>query len=251
MIRIEGLWAGYGGLDILRGVDLRVEQGSINCIVGPNGAGKSTVLMTMSGLLRPRRGSIVIDGVDLAGKPPAAILHAGVVQVPQRHGLFSKLTVRQNVLMGAYIHRRRRKHLEQRYDQLAERFPLLGERPDVPAGALSGGQRRTVEFARAMMLDPKVVLLDEPTLGLDPLSLTVIRDSVRAIHSDGVTVLMVEQNVRFGLAMAERATVMSAGQVALTGTAEEIRDRPNLMDVFFGAARRERPTAPDRSQPST
>jgi branched-chain amino acid transport system ATP-binding protein len=251
MIHIEGLWAGYGGLDILRGVDLRVEQGSINCIVGPNGAGKSTVLMTISGLLRPRRGSIVIDGDDLAGKPPAAILRAGVVQVPQRHGLFAKLTVRQNVLMGAYIHRRRRKHLEQRYDRLAERFPLLGERPDVPAGALSGGQRRTVEFARAMMLDPKVVLLDEPTLGLDPLSLAVIRDSVRAIHSDGVTVLMVEQNVRFGLTMADRATVMSAGQVALTGKAEEIRDRPNLMDVFFGAARRDRPTAPDRSQPST
>ncbi|MCW2861989.1 MAG: Amino acid/amide transporter ATP-binding protein 2, family [Actinoallomurus sp.] len=246
MIHIEGLWAGYGGLDILRGVELHVEQGSINCIVGPNGAGKSTVLMTISGLLRPRRGSIVIDGVDLAGKSPAAILHAGVVQVPQRQGLFAKLTVRQNVLMGAYIHRRRRKHLEQRYDRLAERFPLLSERPDLPAGALSGGQRRTVEFARALMLDPKVMLLDEPTLGLDPLSLAVIRDSVHAIHSDGVTVLMVEQNVRFGLALADRATVMSAGEVALAGTAEEIRDKPNLMDVFFGAAPRARPAAPDR-----
>lgn len=246
MIHIEGLWAGYGGLDILRGVELHVEQGSINCIVGPNGAGKSTVLMTISGLLRPRRGSIVIDGLDLAGKSPAAILHAGVVQVPQRQGLFAKLTVRQNVLMGAYIHRRRRKHLKQRYDQLAERFPLLSERPDVPAGALSGGQRRTVEFARAMMLDPKVMLLDEPTLGLDPLSLAVIRDSVHAIHSDGVTVLMVEQNVRFGLALADRATVMSAGEVALAGTAEEIRDKPNLMDVFFGAAPRPRPAASDR-----
>lgn len=251
MIHIQGLWAGYGGLDILRGVDLRVEQGSVNCIVGPNGAGKSTVLKTISGLLRPGRGSIVIDGVDLAGRSPAAILHAGVVQVPQSGGLFAKLTVRQNVLMGAYVHRRRRRRLERRYDELAQRFPLLGERPEVPAGALSGGQRRTVEFARAMMLDPKVVLLDEPTLGLDPLSLEVIRDSVRAIRSDGVTVLMVEQNVRFGLTLADRATVMSAGQVAFTGTAKEIRDRPDLMDVFFGAARRDRPAAPDRTQPST
>ena len=238
MIHIEGLWAGYGGLDILRGLDLRVEQGSINCIVGPNGAGKSTVLKTISGLLRPRQGSIVIDDVDLGGKPPATILHAGVVQVPQKHGLFAKLTVRHNVLMGAYIHRRRRKHIEQRYDQLAQRFPLLRERPDAPAGSLSGGQRRTVEFARAMMLDPKVVLLDEPTLGLDPLSLAIIRDSVRAMRSDGVTVLMVEQNVRFGLALADQATVMSAGRVALTGTAEEIQDKPDLMDVFFGSARR-------------
>jgi branched-chain amino acid transport system ATP-binding protein len=238
MIHIEGLWAGYGGLDILRGLDLRVEQGSINCIVGPNGAGKSTVLKTISGLLRPRQGSIVIDDVDLGGKPPATILHAGVVQVPQKHGLFAKLTVRHNVLMGAYIHRRRRKHIEQRYDQLAQRFPLLRERPDAPAGSLSGGQRRTVEFARAMMLDPKVVLLDEPTLGLDPLSLAIIRDSVRAMRADGITVLMVEQNVRFGLALADQATVMSAGRVALTGTAEEIQDKPDLMDVFFGAARR-------------
>jgi ABC-type branched-subunit amino acid transport system ATPase component len=238
MIHIEGLWAGYGGLDILRGVDLRVERGSINCVVGPNGAGKSTVLKTISGLLRPGRGSIVIDGVDLAGKPPATVLRAGVVQVPQRNGLFTKLTVRQNVLMGAYIHRRQRKHIEQRYEQLAAKFPLLHERPDAPAGALSGGQRRTVEFARAMMLDPKVVLLDEPTLGLDPASLAVIRDSVCAMNADGVTVLMVEQNVRFGLALADRATVMAAGRVVLASTAAEIRDQPNLMDVLFGAARR-------------
>jgi ABC-type branched-subunit amino acid transport system ATPase component len=248
MIHIEGLWAGYGGgLDILRGVDLHVGQGSVNCIVGPNGAGKSTVLKTISGLLRPRQGSIIVDGVDLAGLPPATILHAGVVQVPQKHVLFAKLTVRRNVLMGAYIHRRRRKHIEQRYDQLAERFPLLRERPDAPAGSLSGGQRRTVEFARAMMLDPTVVLLDEPTLGLDPVSLAIIRDSVRAMTEDGVTVLMVEQNVRFGLALADRATVMSAGRVALTGTAEEIRNKPDLMDVFFGAARHSnsgRPAAP-------
>ena len=250
MIHIEGLWAGYGGLDILRGVELRVDQGSINCVVGPNGAGKSTVLKTISGLLRPRRGSIVIDGVDLGGKPPATVLRAGVVQVPQKNALFAKLTVRDNVLMGGYIHRRRRKHLEQRYDQLAEQFPILGERPTAPAGSLSGGQRRTVEFARAMVLEPKVVLLDEPTLGLDPLSLAIIRDSVRALHAGGVTVLMVEQNVRFGLALADRATVMSAGRVVLTGTAEEIRDKPDLMDVFFGAARHGDPGAlgdlPDR-----
>ncbi|WP_329072496.1 ABC transporter ATP-binding protein [Amycolatopsis sp. NBC_01480] len=237
MIHLDGLWAGYGGLDILRGVELSVDQGSITCVVGPNGAGKSTVLKTISGLLRPRRGSIVIDGVDLGGKPPATILRAGVVQVPQKNALFAKLTVRDNVLMGGYTQRRRRKHLEQRYDQLAEQFPILAERPTAPAGSLSGGQRRTVEFARAMLLEPKVVLLDEPTLGLDPLSLAIIRDSVRALHASGVTVLMVEQNVRFGLALADRATVMSAGRVVLTGTAEEIRDKPDLMDVFFGAAR--------------
>jgi branched-chain amino acid transport system ATP-binding protein len=237
MIEIRGLWAGYGGVDILREVDLRVAEGSINCIVGPNGAGKSTVLKTISGLLAPRLGSIVVAGVDLTRQTPAAILRAGVVQVPQRHGLIAGLTVRQNVLMGAYvIRRRRRRQLEQRYDELAQRFPPLADRPDEPAGSLSGGQRRMVEFARAMMLEPKVVLLDEPTLGLDPKSLALIRESVLTMHRAGTTVLMVEQNVRFGLTLADHATVMSAGRVALTGAAAEVADHPGLMDIFFGAS---------------
>jgi ABC-type branched-subunit amino acid transport system ATPase component len=235
MIEIEGLWAGYGGLDILRGVDIHVPEGSINCIVGPNGAGKSTVLKTVSGLLAPGRGRIVIGGTDLTRQSPAAILRAGVVQVPQRHGLFAGLSVRQNVLMGGYLIRRQRERLERRYDALAELFPPLAERPTVPAGQLSGGQRRMVEFARAMMLEPAVVLLDEPTLGLDPNSLTVIRDSVEAMKRAGTTILMVEQNVRFGLGMADRATVMSAGRVALSGNASELVEHPRLMDVFFGA----------------
>jgi ABC-type branched-subunit amino acid transport system ATPase component len=236
MIRIEGLWAGYGGLDILRGVDLSVDDGGIGCIVGPNGAGKSTVLKTVSGILRPRSGSVIIGDVDLTGKPPEAILRAGVAQVPQRHGLFARLTVRQNVLMGAYVIRRQRKLVEERYDRLAQTFPILADRPGVAAGALSGGQRRMVEFARALMLEPKVVLLDEPTLGLDPASLAIIRDSVVAMNKTGVTVLMVEQNVRFGLSLARQATVLSAGTVALAGPADEIAKHPGLMDIFFGAA---------------
>ena len=236
MIAIEGLWAGYGGLDILRGVDLHVEPGGITCIVGPNGAGKSTVLKAMTGILTPRRGSVVIGGADLTGQSPEAILRAGVVHVPQRHGLFTRLTVRQNVLMGAYIIRRRRKHIEARYAQLAQMFPLLAERPDVAAGALSGGQRRMVEFARALMLEPRVVLLDEPTLGLDPRSLAIIRDAIVAMNQAGTTVLMVEQNVRFGLSLARHATVLSAGTVALAGPAGRIANHPDLMGIFFGAA---------------
>jgi branched-chain amino acid transport system ATP-binding protein len=236
MIRIEGLWAGYGGLDILRGVDLQVDRGSISCVVGPNGAGKSTVLKTISGLLGASKGSIVVDGLELSGRSPRSILQAGVVQVPQRHGLFAKLTVRRNVEMGAYIHRRGHRHFAERYEQLAQTFPLLADRPEALAGSLSGGQRRIVEFARAMMIEPKVVLLDEPTLGLDPVSLTTIRNSVRTMHEAGITVLMVEQNVRFGLSLADRATVMNAGRVALSGPADVVASAPDLMDVFFGAA---------------
>jgi ABC-type branched-subunit amino acid transport system ATPase component len=192
MIKISGLWAGYGGLDILRGVDLDVPEGQITCIVGPNGAGKSTVLKTMTGILRPSRGSVIIGGADLTGQPPEVILRAGVACVPQRHGPFARLSVRQNVLMGAYVIRRRPTQIEARYEQLAEVFPLLAERPGVSAGTLSGGQRRMVEFARALMLEPRVVLLDEPTLGLDPRTVALISASVTAMTATGVTVLMVE-----------------------------------------------------------
>ena len=237
MIEINGLVAGYGGLDILRGVDLAVERGGIACIVGPNGAGKSTVLKAVSGVLRPKAGSVIIDGTDLTGRDPAAILRAGVAQVPQRNGLFTRLTVRQNVLMGAYVARSRRQHIESRYEALAEIFPILATRPGVLAGTLSGGQRRMVEFARALILEPTVVLLDEPTLGLDPPSLAIIGDSVRAMIAAGTTILMVEQNVRFGLSLATQATVLTAGTVALTGPAAEIAAHPGLMDLFFGDAR--------------
>jgi ABC-type branched-subunit amino acid transport system ATPase component len=237
MIEITGLVAGYGGLDILRGVDLSVGRGGITCVVGPNGAGKSTVLKTVSGVLRPKAGSVTIDGTDLTGQDPDTILRAGVAQVPQRNGLFTRLTVRQNVLLGAYVIRKRRRQIEARYDALAQTFPILASRPHVSAGTLSGGQRRMVEFARALMLEPKVVLLDEPTLGLDPASLAVIGDSVRAMIDAGTTILMVEQNVRFGLSLATHASVLTAGTVALHGTAGEIAAHPGLMDLFFGDAR--------------
>jgi ABC-type branched-subunit amino acid transport system ATPase component len=236
VIDIKGLVAGYGGLDILRGVDLSVERGGITCVVGPNGAGKSTVLKTVSGVLRPKAGSVTIDGTDLTGQDPEAVLRAGVAQVPQRNGLFTKLTVRQNVLMGAYVIRKRRRHIEARYDALAGTFPILSTRPNALAGTLSGGQRRMVEFARALMLEPKVVLLDEPTLGLDPASTAIIADSVRAMIDAGTTILMVEQNVRFGLSLATHATVLTAGTVALHGTSGEIAGHPGLMDLFFGDA---------------
>jgi len=238
MIEIKGLVAGYGGLDILRGVDLSVDRGGITCIVGPNGAGKSTVLKAVSGILRPTAGSVRIDGTDLTGRAPEAVLRAGVAQVPQRNGLFTRLTVRQNVQMGAYVIRKRRRLIESRYDALAETFPILATRPGALAGTLSGGQRRMVEFARALMLEPAVVLLDEPTLGLDPASLAIIGDSVRAMTAAGTTILMVEQNVRFGLSLARNATVLTAGTVALSGTAAEIAAHPGLMDLFFGDAGR-------------
>jgi branched-chain amino acid transport system ATP-binding protein len=237
VIRIEGVYGGYGGLDILSDFHIEVPSGSINCIVGPNGAGKSTVLKTISGVLRPRLGTIEVDGTNVTGMSPADILRAGIVQVPQRHGLFAGLSVRTNVLMGAYVARRGRRKLDDRYEELAEMFPILARRAGEKAGSLSGGQRRMVEFARAMMLEPRVVLLDEPTLGLDPKSRQVLHDSTKRMNEAGVTILMVEQNVRFGLSLADDVTVMSAGSVVLAGSAADVSDNPDLMGLFFGLVR--------------
>ncbi len=233
-LELKDVVAGYGGSDVLQGVDLDVEPGSISCIVGPNGAGKSTVLRTVSGLLPPRRGTITLDGRPIGGLDAAAVLEGGVVQVPQHGGLFPALSVRDNVMMGAWVLRRQRALVRQRYQQVVETLPVLAEWADRKAGNLSGGQRRLVEFARSLMVEPAVVLLDEPSLGLDPASLKQVYDLVRLLNEQGVTILLVEQNVRAGLAAATWAVVMESGRVRLSGPPQEILDNPEIADLYLG-----------------
>jgi branched-chain amino acid transport system ATP-binding protein len=232
---VEGVYAGYGGGDVLRGVSLQVARGGITCVVGPNGAGKSTLLRAVSGLLRPRLGQITLHGEPIVGKSPRDILKMGVVQVPQNHSLFREMTVRENINLGAFILSDRRE-AERRLDRVLEMFPQVTPWLGQKAGSLSGGQQRLVEFARSLMLDPVMVVLDEPSMGLAPKVLKSVFDAVRMMNAQGKTLLLVEQNARAGLRLSTHGVVLENGQVRLSGSGKEVLEHPEIGALYLGGA---------------
>jgi ABC-type branched-subunit amino acid transport system ATPase component len=235
MLKLTGVIAGYGGGDILTGVDLVVEKGSLTCIVGPNGAGKSTVLRVISGLLQPKQGTVTFNEKSIVGLTPPHILRLGIAQIPQDHSLFPNMTVRENMELGGQLLGDRRK-IAQRLAYIEEQFPIVRQRAKDQARNLSGGQQRQVEIARALMLEPLLVLVDEPSMSLDPKTLVQVFETVEHMHRTGTTILLVEQNVQAGLTIATQGVVMESGKVRVQGPADEVLHNPEMGHLFFGGS---------------
>jgi len=231
LLEISGLYGGYGGADILKGIDMRVEEGEIVVIVGPNGAGKSTAMKAVFGLITVRSGTITFDGVDITRYRSDRLARLGVGYVPQENNVFPSLTVHENLEMGAFI---RRDDFSGQLERVYEIFPPLREKRTQRVGALSGGQRQMVAMGRALMLEPRVMLLDEPTAGLSPAFTELIFEKIIEINRTGVSMLMVEQNARAALAIAHRGYVLALGANRYEDTGANLLANREVAEMFLG-----------------
>jgi branched-chain amino acid transport system ATP-binding protein len=235
MLEARNLEVAYGHARALDDVSLSVALGELVCVVGPNGAGKSTLINTIAGLLRLRAGTLNFDGVDLATLPAHRFIAAGIAVVPEGRRLFAHMSVRENLEMGSLVASARRVR-RQSLERICELFPALSARLDVSAGALSGGQQQMVAIARALMARPRLLLLDEPSLGLSPLIVAEMFAIIRAIHAEGVTILLVEQNVVRALEVATRACVLEEGRIVMEGDRDAVLADPKLRRAYLGVA---------------
>ena len=244
LLELNDIEAGYGRAAlVLRGLTVKVPAGTVVCLVGPNGAGKSTVLKVASGLLAPRSGQILIDGRDVTGQGPQRLLAAGLAHVLQGHSVFREMTVAENVLLGGYT-LKDKAVLNERVSFVQNLFPVVAERWRSLAGLLSGGQQKQVEFARSLMISPKVVLLDEPSMGLDPKTTSTVFDQVVRMREAGTAVLLVEQNARRALETADIGCVLDLGKVHVSGPAPQLLADPQLSELYLGGRPAEPPVSP-------
>jgi branched-chain amino acid transport system ATP-binding protein len=233
MLAIDDVHASYGPVAAIRGLSLEVRAGELVCLIGANGAGKSSALRAISGLLGVTRGRIVFDGAEIHRAAPDAILKAGIAHCPEGRRVFPHLTVEENLAMGAYV-RRDRAGIAEDVDRLCAHFPILAERRRQAAGTLSGGEQQMLAIARALMSRPRLLLLDEPSLGLAPTVVETTFEIIADIRRRGTTVLMVEQNAYLALGMADRAYVMETGRIALVGGGQELLHNDHVRRVYLG-----------------
>jgi len=233
VLEVEGLSAGYGEVQILRNVNLRVASGEMVTLVGSNGAGKSTLLNTICGILRPSAGRVVLDGKDITGWSSETIVAEGVTQVPEGRRLFPQMTVRENLLIGAY-RRRDPKGIERDIEWMYELFPILRDRHRQRAGSMSGGEQQMCAIARGLMARPRVLILDELSLGLAPIMLDVLVDALRRVHREGTTIFVVEQDVAIAFDLARTGYVLENGGVVLSGPTDELRANPHVKRAYLG-----------------
>ncbi|MBN1834504.1 MAG: ABC transporter ATP-binding protein [Spirochaetales bacterium] len=236
MLRVRNLEAGYGKLRVLRGVSLHVDAGEVVIIIGANGAGKSTLLKTVAGVLRPRDGAIEFLDQGMHGQMAETVVARGCVLVPEGRQLFGTLTVRENLILGAYLQARkgRRKALQERLQGVYDLFPRLQERGEQLAGTLSGGEQQMVAIGRALMARPRLIMMDEPSMGLAPLVVEKIFETIARLPALGITVLLVEQNARASLGIASRGYVLETGRMVLSGTCEELLDNHDVQRAYLG-----------------
>lgn len=233
MLHIEGLATAYGKIEALKGVTLGVAGGQVTCLLGPNGAGKTTLMMTIAGILKPKSGSVKFDGVELVGKSTAEIVGLGLALVPENRLVFPALTVRENLQAGAF-RRRDRSAIRDDIDRMFDRFPRLSERVDQMAGTLSGGEQQMLAVARALMSRPRMLLMDEPSVGLAPLVVAEIFQIIRQLHDEGVSIFLVEQNAAMALKVAHHFYLMEQGRVTFSGNPGEMSSDDVIQRAYLG-----------------
>ena len=232
LLELHEVVAGYEEVEVLRGVSLVVRAGAIVCIIGANGAGKSTLLRTVFGMVRPRAGSIRFAGEEIAGRPSTEVLRRGIGYVPQGRCNFPAMSVEENLEMGAYL--RRDQRIRDDIEAVLTRFPVLAVKRHDPAGTLSGGQQQILEMAIALLLHPRLLMVDEPSLGLDPRMVEVVFDTILAINGEGTTILMVEQNAKKALSVSHRGFVLELGRNRFEGTGDELLRDPDVREHYLG-----------------
>lgn len=235
MLRLENVDVFYGHIHALKGVSLDVADGELVALLGPNGAGKSTTLMTVSGIVRARSGSVEYEGIDIGKKDPKDIVEMGLIHCPEGRRIFGSLSVAENLRMGA-VRRKDKKSLKSDMDEVFALFPVLAERRRQTGGTLSGGEQQMLALGRALMAAPRLLMLDEPSLGLAPLVVQEIFKVIRNLHEKGVTILLVEQNARQALAVADRSYLLETGSVALSGSREELTNNPEIEKIYLSRA---------------